>query len=45
MIKKEENNNVSEYSMLYFLKDPPNICTLAGLLCSSIGIYFSVTGK
>ncbi len=31
--------------MLYFLKDPPNICTLAGLLCSSIGIYFSVTGK
>jgi CDP-diacylglycerol--serine O-phosphatidyltransferase len=34
-----------EYTMLYFLKDPPNICSLAGLLSSFIGIYFSLTGK
>jgi len=34
-----------EYTMLYFLKDLSNICSLTGLLCSFIGIYFSVTGK
>lgn len=42
---KKEDNQASEYTMLYFLKDPPNICSLAGLLCSLIGIYFSITGK
>jgi CDP-diacylglycerol--serine O-phosphatidyltransferase len=31
--------------MLFFPKDPSNICFLAGLLSSLIGIYFSVTGK
>ena len=31
--------------MLYFLKDPSNICSLAGLLSSFAGIYFSVTGE
>ncbi|OQB13604.1 MAG: CDP-alcohol phosphatidyltransferase [Firmicutes bacterium ADurb.Bin193] len=35
----------SEYTMLYFLKDLPNICSLTGLLSSFIGIYFSITGK
>ncbi|MDD3654015.1 MAG: CDP-alcohol phosphatidyltransferase family protein [Desulfotomaculaceae bacterium] len=35
----------SEYSMLYFLKDPPNICSLTGLFSSFIGIYFCITGK
>lgn len=44
MIKKEVKNS-TEYSMLYFLKDPSNICTLTGLLSSLIGIYFSITGK
>ena len=42
---KKEDNQASEYTMLYFLKDPPNICSLAGLLSSLIGIYFSITGK
>ena len=31
--------------MVYFLKDPSNICSLTGLLSSSIGIYFSITGE
>jgi CDP-diacylglycerol--serine O-phosphatidyltransferase len=44
MISGELNRN-PQHSMLYFLKDPPNICSLAGLLCSFIGIYFSITGK
>jgi len=29
-------------SMLWFAKDLPNICSLAGLLCALLGIYFSV---
>ncbi len=33
------------YTMLYFLKDPPNICSLTGLLSSFMGIYFCITGK
>jgi len=40
-----EINHDSEYNMLYFLKDPSNICSITGLLCSFSGIYFSVTGK
>lgn len=35
----------NEYTMLHFLKDPPNICSLAGLLSAILGIYFSVTGR
>lgn len=32
-------------SMLYFFKDPPNICSLAGLMCALIGIYFAILGN
>ncbi len=28
--------------MLWFAKDLPNICSLAGLLCALLGIYFAV---
>ena len=28
--------------MLWFAKDLPNICSLAGLLCALFGIYFAV---
>ena len=44
MIQREDKQS-SEYSMLYFLKDPPNICSLTGLLCSLIGIYFAIIGE
>ncbi|MCP4629690.1 MAG: CDP-alcohol phosphatidyltransferase [bacterium] len=30
--------------MLTFAKDPPNICSLAGLLCALLAIYFSISG-
>ena len=40
-----KNQSRQEYSMLYFLKDPANICSLAGLVCSFTGIYFSIIGK
>ena len=28
--------------MLWFARDLPNICSLAGLLCALLGIYFAV---
>lgn len=41
MVQKDN----AEYTMLYFLRDPSNLCSLAGLLSSLIGIYFSITGN
>lgn len=44
MLRKKVKNS-SEYTMLYFLKDLPNICSLTGLLSSLMGIYLSIMGK
>ena len=44
-MSSKELKQESEYTMLYFLKRSPNICSLIGLLSSIIGIYFSITGK
>ena len=43
-MKKEYDQKLSDPSMIYFLKDLPNILSLAGLLCALIGIYFAITG-
>lgn len=32
-------------TMLSFVRDLPNICSLAGLLCAVLGIYFAVLGN
>lgn len=32
-------------SMLYFLKDLPNICSLTGLICALLGVYFAISGN
>jgi phosphatidylserine synthase len=32
-------------TILSFVKDLPNICSLAGLLCAVLGIYFAVLGN
>lgn len=37
-------NNKRQVSMLSFAKDLPNICSLAGLLCTMFAIYFAATG-
>ena len=34
-----------EPSMFYFLKDLPNICSLTGLICALLGIYFAISGE
>lgn len=44
MLKREDKYG-SEYTMIHFLKDPSNICSLAGLLSSFLAIYFSAIGK
>ncbi len=31
--------------MLAFVRDLPNICSLAGLLCAVIGIYYAILGN
>ena len=31
-------------SMISFARDPPNLCSLAGLLCAILGIYYAVVG-
>jgi CDP-diacylglycerol--serine O-phosphatidyltransferase len=44
-MNRRESKEKPEYSMLYFLKDPSNLCSLTGLLCSFLGIYFAIKGK
>lgn len=34
-----------QVSMLGFAKDLPNICSLVGLLCAILGIYFAIEGN
>ncbi len=36
------NQPSHQTSMLWFAKDLPNVCSLAGLLCALLGIYFAV---
>lgn len=31
-------------TMLYFARDLPNVCSLAGLLCAVLGIYYAILG-
>lgn len=40
-----EPQQLHQPTMLSFVKDFPNICSLAGLLCAVLGIYFSIVGN
>lgn len=42
---KNDSKNSSEPSMFSFISDLPNICSLAGLGCALLGIYFAVLGN
>ncbi len=37
-------NKNKQASMLSFAKDPPNVCSLVGLFCTVIAIYFAIEG-
>ena len=38
-------NSNKQLSVLSFIKDLPNICSLLGLLSAVIGIYFAILGN
>jgi archaetidylserine synthase len=40
-----EPQQLHQPTMLSFVKDLPNICSLVGLLCAVLGIYFSIVGN
>jgi len=40
--KSKHSPNIA---MLTFIKDFPNICSLAGLLCAVLGIYYAILGN
>lgn len=44
-MNKDNKQNSSDPSILHFVKDLPNIVSLAGLLCALIGIYFAIIGN
>ncbi len=44
MTSKEAALNKEQPSILSFLNDIPNLCSLAGLACTLSAIYFSITG-
>ena len=39
------NPKPQQPTMLSFVRDIPNICSLAGLLCAVIGIYYAILGN
>ncbi|MEN8211785.1 MAG: CDP-alcohol phosphatidyltransferase family protein [Thermodesulfobacteriota bacterium] len=39
---KSQSKPSHQTGMLWFAKDLPNICSLAGLLCALLGIYFAI---
>lgn len=39
-----KTNNTHQVSMIGFAKDLPNICSLTGLLCTMLAIYFAIGG-
>jgi len=40
-----EPQQPSQPTMLSFVRDLPNICSLAGLLCAVLGIYYAILGN
>ncbi len=40
--KTPRAQTTQEPSMLFFVKDPPNICSLVGLACALLGICFAI---
>ena len=45
MMTNSEPEQPHQPTMLSFSRDLPNICSLAGLLCAVLGIYFAILGN
>ena len=44
MPTKNSNPRESQPTIISFVKDLPNLCSLAGLACTILAIYFSILG-
>ncbi len=44
MITSNEESQELQPAIISFVKDLPNLCSLAGLACTILAIYFSITG-
>ncbi|MCP5103023.1 MAG: CDP-alcohol phosphatidyltransferase [bacterium] len=44
-MKDSQSQQSHQTGMLTFARDLPNICSLAGLLCAVLGIYYSILGN
>lgn len=44
MITSNEETQESQPAIISFVKDLPNLCSLAGLACTILAIYFSIIG-
>ncbi len=43
-VEKAESQDLQPNSILSYAKDLPNICSLSGLACTLLAIYFSISG-
>jgi CDP-diacylglycerol--serine O-phosphatidyltransferase len=44
-MKNSKPQQAPQPTMLFFARDLPNICSLAGLLCAVFGIYYAILGN
>lgn len=44
-MKDSQNQQSHQTEMLTLVRDLPNICSLAGLLCAVLGIYYAILGN
>jgi phosphatidylserine synthase len=44
MHTETEESHLPQPAIISFVKDPPNICSLAGLACTLLAIYFTILG-
>jgi len=44
MTTSTKENHVLQPSIISYVKDLPNLCSLAGLACTILAIYFSIIG-
>ena len=44
-MEKRKLREKQDPSMLYFIKDLPNLCSLTGLMSALLGIYFAILGN
>ena len=44
-MKDSQYQQSHQTEMLTFVRDLPNICSLAGLLCAVLGIYYAILGN